>query len=234
MSTVDSQLNWGASYLVSDFYKRFVKKEGSQSHYVRVSRILTFLLAGAGALVAFQIQSIGQVFTFVLNLTAGAGPVYLLRWFWWRVNAWSEIAAMSASLVLISLRSAVFSLLGLPPDPFLKLLYMVIGTGVVWIPVTLLTPAVPDAQLREFVGKVSPPGFWQGFGKGREEDDLWRSSLKLWLVGTASLLAALIGPIQILLGRWGPGLGSCGLAALGTLYVIFLFDRQRRSQPQLL
>ncbi len=232
MSTVDSQLNWGASYLVSDFYKRFIKKDGSESHYIFISRAITFLLAGLGALVAFRIQSIGQVFTFVLNLTAGVGPVYLLRWFWWRVNAWSEIAAMGGSLLLISLRSTLFGLLGIPPDPLLKLLYMVFGTGLIWMPVTFLTPPVPEEALRKFSVLVSPPGFWGKIGKSKEEGELWFSSLKLWLVGTVALFATLIGPLQIFLGRLWLGLFSCALALAGACYVTFLFDRQRRSQLQ--
>jgi Na+/proline symporter len=232
MSTVDSQLNWGASYLVSDFYKRFVKKEGPESHYILISRAIVFLLAGLGALVAFQIQSIGQVFTFVLNLTAGVGPVYLLRWFWWRVNAWSEIAAMGASLVLISLRGAFFSFFGIPPDPFLKLLYMVVGTGLIWVPATFFTPPVPQEVLQRFFSKVSPPGFWGQIGKIKGEGALWLSSLKLWLVSTVALLATLVGPLQIFLGRWEIGLSLCALALAGTIYVIFLFDKQPQYQSR--
>ncbi len=219
MSTVDSQLNWGASYLVNDFYKRFVKKKASQSHYVFISRIATLLLAAIAAGVAFYTETIGAVFTFVLNLTAGVGPVYLLRWFWWRVNAWSEIMAMIASFVLILIRSQIFSALGIPNDPFIRLLYMVAGTALFWIPATLLTAPVPKETLKHFFEKVSPPGFWKNIGKLKEEKNLWITSLKLWLAATVALFATLIGPVQIFFGNLGTGLAALVLGAAGWFYV---------------
>lgn len=227
MSTVDSQLNWGTSYLVNDFYKRFLAPAKSERHYILVSRIIPFLLAGCAAGVAFSIQSIGAVFTFILNLTAGIGPVYLLRWFWWRVNAWSEIAAMTASVPLILFRPHFFSALGIPPDPMAQLLYMVLGTALFWIPVTLLTPPVPEKTLEEFSARVSPPGFWGELGHrggfsasgGPVSGGQTLSSVKLWLAATAALLTTLMGPLQIFFGRWGIGLFSCAVALAGWLYV---------------
>ena len=219
MSTVDSQLNWGASYLVNDFYKRFVKKDASQSHYVWVSRAIPFLLATAAAGVAFYIRSIGQIFTFVLNLTAGLGPVYLLRWFWWRVNAWSEIAAMIASFILMMIRASVFSFLGIPPDPLLQLLYMVLGAALAWIPATLFTAPVPEVHLKNFFARVSPPGFWKGFAAGKSLEKFWWNPLKDWLVTTFALLATLVGPMEIFLGRGIKGAFLCGLALGGWVYV---------------
>lgn len=219
MSTVDSQLNWGSSYLVNDFYKRFVRKKASEVHYLFISRALPFGLAGLAAGVAFYIKSIGQVFTFVLNLTAGVGPVYLLRWFWWRVNAWSEIAAMCASLPLILIRAPLFSSLGIPPDPLLQLLYMVVGTSLFWLPVTFWTAPVPEKTLRNFFYRVSPPGFWREIGEERGKKNLWGGEFKSWLAATVALFATLIGPVQILFGRWGAGLLSLSLALGGWFYL---------------
>ena len=220
MSTVDSQLNWGASYLVNDFYKRFLKKKASQKHYVLVSRLIPFLLAAIAAWVALYIKSIGQVFTFVLNLTAGVGPVYLLRWFWWRVNAWSEIAAMTASLFLMIFRSQFFSALGIPEDPTVKLLYMVLGTACFWLPATFLTAPVSSEVLRNFFAQVSPPGIWGEWGGSKKEKKIWLSSLKLWAVATAALLATLAGPIQIFLEEWKRGIFSCAFAFVGWSFVM--------------
>lgn len=219
MSTVDSQLNWGASYLVNDFYRRFIRKKESDSHYVRVSRIITFLLAGAASWVAFYTESIGAVFTFVLNLTAGVGPVYLLRWFWWRINAWSEISAMAVSLPLIFARALFFSGLGIPQDPLLELLYMAFGSVLVWLPVTLLTPRVPKRVLEKFYQDTSPPGFWGEFQSAGQDRIPWVLSLKLWAAATAALFATLAGPLQIFLGQWAAGLLLCGIASAGWLYV---------------
>lgn len=218
MSTVDSQLNWGASYLVNDFYKRFIKKEAPPSHYLKIARLLPFLLAALAAIVAFYIKSIGQVFTFVLNLTAGVGPVYLLRWFWGRVNAWSEISAMTASIFLMMFRDSFFRGCSLPPDPFWQLLYMVIGTGLVWLPATLLTKPVPDKKLETFFLKVSPPGFWKKLGSG-ERETTWRTSFKLWGTATLALFATLATPFLILFGKTGAGLLSLALSLFSWAYI---------------
>ncbi len=228
MSTVDSQLNWGASYLMNDFYKRFLKKNASQHHYIFVSRMIPFFLAACAAGVAFYIQSIGQIFTFVLNLTAGVGPVFLLRWFWWRVNAWSEIAAMSASLPLILFRSQFFSALGIPPDPILQLLYMVFGTALFWAPVTLLTPPVSEDALQKFAARVSPPGFWAEKGGWQKEGSFWVSNLKLWGVAVLALYATLIGPLEILLGKPFLGIPAC-LLALGTWFWVWVMFKYSKN-----
>ena len=99
MSTFATQLNWGASYLVADFYRRFLKKDGSEAHYVTMSRVATVLLVIVSAWVSAQLASIRSGWEFVLEVGAGTGGVYLLRWYWWRINAWSEISAMATALV---------------------------------------------------------------------------------------------------------------------------------------
>ena len=214
MSTVDSQINWGSSYLVNDLYKRFLKKTGSESHYVFISRIFSFCIAVFAAGVSFYIQSIGAVFTFVLNLTAGVGPVYLLRWFWWRINAWSEIAAMTASLPLLLLRTKLFSALGIPENSITHLLYMILGAALFWLPVTLMTSPVPEKTLKEFFARVSPPGFWKNLGERKTQGKVWLLSLRLWLIATTALFSTLIGPLQIFFGHWPTGSMLCLLALL--------------------
>ncbi|MCL4524390.1 MAG: Na+:solute symporter, partial [Acidobacteria bacterium] len=100
MSTVATQLNWGTSYLVEDFYRRFVRPKALESHYVNVSRGMTLVLVAVIGLVAAQLASIREGWTFVLEVGAGTGAVYILRWYWWRINAWSEISAMATALVV--------------------------------------------------------------------------------------------------------------------------------------
>src|SRR5437763_1341793 len=100
MSTIATQLNWGASYLVNDFYRRFVRRDASEAHYVTASRLATALLTVISAAVAFRIESIGGAWKLLIITGAGTGAVLLLRWYWWRSNAWSEDAAMLTALVV--------------------------------------------------------------------------------------------------------------------------------------
>src|SRR4029077_10147980 len=98
MSTIATQLNWGSSYLVEDFYRRFIRRDAGEKHYVNVSRAATLLLVAASAYVSAQLATISQGWEVVLEVGAGTGGVYLLRWYWWRINAWSEISAMATAL----------------------------------------------------------------------------------------------------------------------------------------
>ena len=100
MSTIATQLNWGASYLVADFYRRFLRRNASERHYVSVSRVCTVLLVIASAWVSVHLASIASGWEVVLQIGAGTGAVYILRWYWWRINAWSEISAMACSLLV--------------------------------------------------------------------------------------------------------------------------------------
>ncbi len=97
MSTIATQLNWGSSYLVEDFYRRFIRRGASEKHYVNISRLATLLLVAASAYVSAQLVTISQGWEVVLEVGAGTGGVYLLRWYWWRINAWSEISAMATA-----------------------------------------------------------------------------------------------------------------------------------------
>jgi len=171
MSTVATQLNWGSSYLVEDFYRRFLKKNGSEAHYVNVSRLATVFLVIAAALVALQLGSVGAGWKIVLELGAGTGGVYLLRWYWWRVNAWSEISAMTAALATtlalhsswlwtaLAGREQPFS--GSDPVIFAKTTLCTTGvTTLVWIGVTLLTPAEPGDTLVKVLPESAPANHW--------------------------------------------------------------------------
>src|SRR6266700_5949579 len=100
MSTIATQLNWGSSYLVEDFYRRFIRRDASEKHYVNISRIATLLLVAASAFVSAKLATISQGWEVVLEVGAGTGGVYLLRWYWWRINAWSEISAMATALFM--------------------------------------------------------------------------------------------------------------------------------------
>jgi Na+/proline symporter len=153
MSTIDTHLNWGASYLVNDFYKRFFKPEATQKHYVAVSRIsiiLIMLIAGSTSLF---MNSITDAWKFLIAINAGIGLVQILRWYWWRINAWSEISAMAAALVV---SIAVFTHPATKDEFALQMLFIVPISTVVWIVVTFLTEPVSTETLATFYNRVRP------------------------------------------------------------------------------
>ncbi len=216
MSTISTHLNWGTSYFVNDFYKRFLVKTAEEKHYVNISRIVSFGLAAAGTVIAFFTESIGQVFTFVLSLTAAIGPVYFLRWFWWRINPWSEIVALAVSLPVIMARPLFFQLTGLPHILPLELGFMIFGAALFWVPVTLLTKPTSPETLQNFYMKVRPPGFWNNWKESRES---WAESLKQWIVGSLALGATTVGPLKWFLGKNIEAVLYCTAAAILWAYV---------------
>jgi SSS family solute:Na+ symporter len=196
MSTISSQLNWGTSYLVSDVYKRFVRVEASEAHYVWVSRVTTLLLMGLSAVVTFYLESIRQAWEFVLESGAGIGLVLMLRWYWWRVNAWSEVSAMIAA-------AAGFALVRLVTDWVfpLSLVAVVAWTTAWWLLVTWLTPPEPDATLDAFYTRVSPPGpGWTPVARRLGHPPAaMRPLVVAWLAGTGLVYAVLFGVGHLLL-----------------------------------
>tara|TARA_B100000424_G_scaffold166171_1_gene127599 strand:- start:64 stop:1308 length:1245 start_codon:yes stop_codon:yes gene_type:complete len=178
MSTIDTHLNWGASYLINDIYKRFYKPNETERHYVIVGKIITVLLMLLAAFTALKMQSISKAWEFIFSMGAGIGLVLILRWFWWRVNAWSEITALATSIIItISLEfiafyqtitaGKVYSLFGTEPILFgislqvhHKLLIIVPIAVISWLTVTFLTEPEPIDQLQKFYARVQPGGWW--------------------------------------------------------------------------
>jgi solute:Na+ symporter, SSS family len=225
MSTVATQLNWGSSYLVEDFYRRFVKKDASEAHYVSASRLATIFLVVAAAWVSMQLQSVSEGWKIVLELGAGTGGVYLLRWYWWRVNAWSEISAMAAALattLALHSHSLWMSLAGRPvpfqgsdPVVFAKTTLCTTGvTTLVWLGVTLLTPAEPEQTLVNFYRRVRPDvRGWGPVARASGVEETTRdlgTNLLSWLIGCVFVYSALFSIGQFCFGRIGQGL-SLGL-----------------------
>jgi Na+/proline symporter len=154
MSTISSQLNWGASYLVHDFYRPFVAKGRSERHYLWASKAATVIVLAGAALAAYLTESVTEAFKFIIAFGAGTGPVYVLRWFWWRINAWSEISAMVASSAITLL------LLSVPLSYGARLLTITFGSALIWILVTILTRPAPMEVLAEFYRRTRPVGIW--------------------------------------------------------------------------
>src|SRR6478672_11774126 len=205
MSTIATQLNWGASYLVSDFYRRFIKRQASENHYVVASRLVTVLLVIASALVAALLQSVGEGWKIVLELGAGTGAVYLLRWYWWRINAWSEISAMATAMVVSVWLRVYAPFEGSGPVLFAKTALTTVAiTTVVWVVVTVLTPPEPRAKLIEFYTKSRPDvRGWKPVARLVPElaatRDLERN-LFSWVLGCGMVYAALFGAGWLILG----------------------------------
>ncbi len=198
MSTIATHLNWGSSYLVSDFYRRFVKRDATEKHYVSVSRWTTVLLVIAGACVSWELGSILAGWQILLEVGAGTGSVYLLRWYWWRINAWSEIAAMTTALIVSVTFRAIAPFHGSEPAVFAKqTLATTLITTTVWVLITLLTRAEPDDTLVKFYRRVRPDvSGWKPIAALVKDEsptkDLGRNLVD-WIIGCTMIYAALFG-----------------------------------------
>ncbi|MGH7559944.1 MAG: sodium:solute symporter family protein [Gemmatimonadales bacterium] len=223
VSTISTHLNWGTSYLVHDVYRRFLKPGATEAHYVLIGRLTTALLMLLAGLLTFVLETARATFDLLLSIGAGTGLLYLLRWFWWRINAWSEIAAMASSFAI----AALFFLLGRAgagPSPHVALLLTVASTTVVWVAVTLLTRPTDRTTLVRFYRLVRPAGpGWRPIaaeaGTGPSPDSL-SQSLLAWVLGCAFIYAALFGTGSFLYGRMGTGalwLAVFVLSGLGLL-----------------
>jgi len=245
MSTVATQLNWGSSYLIEDFYRRFLKKEGSESHFVNASRLATGFLVVAAATVAWQLTSVSAGWKIVLELGAGTGGVYLLRWYWWRVNAWSEISAMlAAMLTTLALHFGALwtALIGRPQpfsgsDPVIFAKTTLCTTGIttlVWIAVTLLTAAEPNDTLVKFYTKVRPQiTGWQPVAKQAGDvpvtRDLGRNLLS-WIIGCILIYSALFSIGKLCFGFYLEGLLLAVLAIASALAISRLMPKPAEWQ----
>ena len=219
MSTIATQLNWGASYLVSDFYRRFVKKSASERHYVMASRLCTVLLVIVSAWVSVQLGSIASGWEIVLQVGAGTGAVYILRWYWWRINAWSEISAMACSLVVSVLLNRWHPFSGNASLVFAKgALLTTVITTVVWVSVTMLTRPEPADVLTRFYRNVRPDvRGWRVVAQLTPEVPPNRdlgANLTAWLLGCAMVYACLFGTGKILLHQPGWGVVLLGISGV--------------------
>jgi SSS family solute:Na+ symporter len=234
MSTIATQLNWGASYLVNDFYRRFMRKDRSEKHYVNVSRAATVLLFLLSILVTWQIQTIGRAWTFLLAIGAGTGLVLILRWYWWRINAWSEISAMVTSFV-VSVTAMQFvpqPFAGTPnADAWIMLVTVAVST-VVWLAVTFLTRPEPDSVLDAFYRRVRPGGpGWRNvsarLGFGREAIPGGRLAWTNWIAGIVAVYATLFGIGKLVFGELSSGLILLAIATAAFAWIARSFRGER-------
>lgn len=223
MSTIDTHLNWGASYLVRDLYVRRLRPEASEKHALVAARLATALLMVLAALASFFVTSISGAWEFVWSLGAGLGPVLILRWFWWRVNAWSELVALGSSLVL----ALILPFWDLPVH--VKALILVPATIACWLPVTLLTRPVSREHLGAFYALVRPGGCWRpvvGDSTLPKDRVLTRFLILDFASGLGAIFGLGFGLGSLLLGR--PGQGALLLVLFaGCTLVLFLRHGRR-------
>jgi len=153
MSTIASQTVWGTSYIVNDFFRPFINSDASEKYYVRVSRITTFLLILFSLFMTTQFQRISDAWKFILACSGGIGLVLILRWYWWRINAWSEIASMIAPYAIYPVLVFKYHL---PYET--SLIIIVIWSTLVWMIVTMVTRPTSEAKLKEFYARIHPGG----------------------------------------------------------------------------
>ena len=223
VSTIATHLNWGTSYLVHDFYRRFLRPEREERHYVLVGRLVTGLLMVAAGFFTLFLQTARSGFDLMLSVGAGTGLLYLLRWFWWRVNAWSEIAAMVASF-LIAAALFVAGRSGHAVPTHLGLLLTIAVTTTLWLAVTWLTPPTDRRVLERFHALARPAGpGWAGIRQASGDlpsSDNLTLAFAAWMAGCAFVYSALFGAGHVLLGHSGAAAVSTGVfvASGGALY----------------
>jgi solute:Na+ symporter, SSS family len=230
MSTVGTQLNWGTSYLVNDFYRRFLVRHGTERHYVTIGRLFTVLLVMVSGYVASQLTSIVQGWQIVLSIGFGTGAVYILRWYWWRINAWSEISAMGVAAAL-TLTLAKVSFSGNDTVVFTKASLITVAiTTMAWITVTFLTAPESVHKLTGFYRRVHPTVYgWRPIARMVPElpevRDV-RGNAFDCLMGCALVYGALFGIGKIVLGAWIPGIALLAFAAIAGYLVFWHLSRR--------
>ncbi|HWF06974.1 MAG TPA: sodium:solute symporter family protein [Bryobacteraceae bacterium] len=231
MSTVGTQLNWGASYLVNDLYRRFIRTDGADRHYVHASQVMTVILTITSAVITHYLDSISYLWKLLLVTGAGTGSVLILRWYWWRINAWSEVSAMAAAFVASFTLQTVFHLDSDDPVQFAHLILLTVGfTTVVWLATTFLTAPETDATLLGFYRRVRPAAGWGPIARLAPEVKVSRDfawNFIDWLAGCALIYGALFGIGKIILKDYGEGFAFIAVAVVSA--AIIYRDLSRRG-----
>lgn len=243
MSTISTQLNWGSSYIVYDFYQTQINPNASQKQLVAVGRISTVLLMVLSTLLALLLQNAMQLFNLLLVFGAGTGLIFILRWFWWRINAWSEITAMLASglislfLAIPSIKTSLFGLNGIMPG-WAEFPFVVFVTTVLWLIVTYLTPSESTSVLRSFYKKIQPggPGWTKIVEEAKNDSEDIIKENESWTV-PSGIIAMLLGCIMIysimfstgyfIYGSYKLAIPLLGLAIISGLYLIKVWKKIR-------
>ena len=243
MSTMDTHLCWGGSYLVNDIYKRFFNKDATPAQYVWASRISILILAGFAAMTAFYIESIEKAWIYLIDLTAGMAGIWALRWYWWRVNAWAEITAMISSLLLangglilgglhrIGILSISayesFNVFYLEDYNMIRALFILVITSFVWVLVAYFTKPTQKEVLTEFYRNIQPSGWWGEIA--RENPDIkTKGTARIrwigWLLGIAFIYCSLLGIGYLVTARYLLGVVMILISLLSLYLLIKRFE----------
>ena len=205
-STTATQMNWGSSYLINDLYRRFMRRDADERHYVMASRVATFITLVLSLIVTIFMDQISHAWEFLMMLGAGTGLVYILRWYWWRINAWSEVSAMAAAFVTsLAVRLAIDT--GTPRGFALNLIITTGVTTVVWLVVTFATRPEPEETLTAFYRRVRPAGAgWRRFaeatGLRAPRGEITRNAV-MWVLGVALVYSIMFATGALLFGQRG-------------------------------
>lgn len=234
MSTLSTHLNWGSSYVVNDFYLRFLKPEASDKELVAVGRISTVVLMVLSSFLALALSSALSAFAILLQIGAGTGLIFILRWFWWRINAYTEISAMIISFAVAIFFEVINPGLGWVDIPaeqsYLKLVYSVSITTVGWLLVTFLTQPEKDEVLLSFYRKVQPGSLgWKKvldrYPAEKQEKGSLGMEIGLMMVGTVMVYAALFSTGFIIYGEIAQGVIAGAVAVAGGLFILFSWKK---------
>jgi Na+/proline symporter len=232
MSTMASQLNWGTSYIINDFYKRFIKKDATEKHYVLISRIAILLMTVVSLIITkYVLTQVSGAWEFVINASAGIGTVLLLRWYWWRINAWSEITAMVAPLIIYPISRYYFGI-----EPPLTLYPTVLGTTIVWFVVTMLTKPADEKTLIEFFRRTHPGGIgWKKIAAKVPDvkgDTGFGRLFFNWFLGVVAVYSFLFSIGWILFGELFKGISVLILGVVSATIIYLDFKRKEEDRKK--
>lgn len=234
MSTIDTHTNVGAAYMINDIYRRFIVKGASQRHYVFASRVATLIMLSIAAFIAYELDSIKTAWFWISKMTAGYGFVLVARWFWWRVNAWSEISALLGSLFGSILEFFIRKRFW-PSLPFgYQFLFVLIFSSMCWIGVTFLTKPSEEERLKRFCEKVRPYRFGWGPIARRYPEIAWNNDFLLnlvqFVVGAISVYSICFSVGSLIFGRYTQAiiLGAVGVVSLA--FIIRTFNWMQKEE----
>ncbi len=226
MSTIASQLNWGTSYIINDFYRRFIKREASEKHYVLVSRISIILMMIVSLLITkYLLTTISGAWEFIINASAGMGAVLILRWYWWRVNAWTEISSMIAPLIIYPIARFGFGM-----ESPMTLYPTVLITTLVWLIVTYITKPTKKETLVHFYKKIHPGGIgWKKFASEFPEvpkDTNYARLFVNWFLGVVLVYSALYSTGRIIFKDYLPGFIALAICIICGAFIYYNIRKQ--------
>jgi SSS family solute:Na+ symporter len=231
MSTMSTLINWSASYMTNDLYARFMRPKASQKELVFAARVASVIVTVIAGFAAFQSDSIATVYRLILAIGTGPGLVLILRWYWWRINAWAELASMVAGFIVGFLTSVENPIYSLVIDDFGIRLMVTAGiTLLIWVPVMLLTKPESDEKLDAFYTRVRPGG--PGWRRQRERTGIapaqdLASDIQRVFAGVLILFGAMFAVGGVLLLRWGTAIAMTIMLAVGLLWL------KRLGAPQI-